>query len=136
MHNLIQKEARSKFLHHKNSEILDKEDLEQLWEEIKKNISPPEDNNERINYDSFLKIAKSLPIKCRHFFSASTFLKFDRDEYGRIDCVSFFHSIIRKVSLFQTRIQISLYDKRGNGYLKEDDLSKFILELIPTFSNL
>jgi len=61
LHNLIQKEARSRFLHHKNSEILDKEDLENLWEEIKKNISPPEDNNERINYDSFLKIAKSLP---------------------------------------------------------------------------
>ena len=100
LQNLIQKEARSRFLHHKTAEILDKEDLEKLWDEIKANISLPDDGNERINYDSFLKIAKSLPPKCRHFFSASTFLKFDRDEYGRIDCVSFFHSIVRKVSLF------------------------------------
>lgn len=136
IYNCIQKEARSRFLHHKTSEILDKEDLEKLWEEIKKNISPPEDGNERINYDSFLKIAKSLPQKCRHFFSASTFLKFDRDEYGRIDCVSFFHSIVRKVSLFQTRIQISLYDNYGNGYLKQKDLQNFIFELMPTFPNL
>lgn len=136
LQNLIQKEARSRFLHHKTAEILDKEDLEKLWEEIKANISPPDDGNERINYDSFLKIAKSLPPKCRHFFSASTFLKFDRDEYGRIDCVSFFHSIVRKVSLFQTRIQISLYDSRGNGYLLEHDLVNFISEIMPTFPNV
>lgn len=54
-----------------------------------------------------------LPPKCRHFFSASTFLKFDRDEFGRIDILSFFHCIVRKVNLFQTRIQISLYDSIG-----------------------
>ena len=136
IHNLIQKEARSRFLHHKTTEILDKEDLEKLWDEIKNNTSPPDDNTERLNYDSFLKIAQSLPPKCRHFFSASTFLKFDRDEYGRIDAVSFFHSVVRKVSLFQTRIQISLYDTYGNGYLLYSGLERFIEELLPTFPNL
>lgn len=40
------------------------------------------------------------------------------------------------MSLFQTRIQISLYDSRGNGYLMENDLINFIEEIIPTFSNL
>lgn len=78
---------------------MDKDELEILWDEIKNNFSPPEDGCERINYDSFLMIAKTVPEKCRHFFSASTFLKFDRDEFGRIDAISFFHSIIRKVSL-------------------------------------
>ena len=136
IHNALQREARSRFLHNKTSEILDKEDLEKLWEEIRNSSSVPEDSTERINYDSFLKIARSLPQKCRHFFSASTFLKFDRDEYGRIDSLSFFHSVVRKVSLYQTRIQISLYDKYGNGYLKETDLEVFIGELAPTFPNL
>lgn len=75
-------------------------------------------------------------MKCRHFFSASTFLKFDRDEYGRIDVQSFFHSIVRKNNLFQTRIHISLYDSAGNGYLKENDLECYISELIPTFAHL
>ena len=89
-----------------------------------------------MNYDSFIKISKRLPQKCRYFFSASTFLKFDRDEYGRIDCISFFHSIVRKVSLFQTRIQISLYDVKGNGYLRKEDLIRFIDQSISTFPNL
>lgn len=103
----------------KSVEILNKEDLEKLWKSIKENVSPPDDNNFRINYDSFIKISKTLPPKSRQFFTASTFLKFDRDEYGRIDCNSFFHSIVRKVSLCQTRIQISFYDSKGNGYLTE-----------------
>jgi len=45
-----------------------------------------------------------LPPKCRQFFTSSTFLKFERDEYGRIEIVPFFHYVVRKVNLFQTRI--------------------------------
>jgi serine/threonine-protein phosphatase 2A regulatory subunit B'' len=37
-------------LHHKTSEILDKDDLEKLWTLLKENISGPEDGKERINY--------------------------------------------------------------------------------------
>ncbi|KRX07662.1 hypothetical protein PPERSA_11211 [Pseudocohnilembus persalinus] len=132
----VRQEARTRFLHHKTSEILDKDDLEKLWQLLKDNISPPNDDKERINYNSFLTIASMLPIKCRHFFSASTFLKFDRDEYGRIDVIAFFHSIVRKVNLFQTRIQISLYDSVGNGYLREKDLENYIFELVPIFAQL
>ena len=136
IYSKVRQEARTRFLHHKTSEILDKEDQEKLWLLIREHISPPDDGTERINYDAFLTIAKSLPPKCRHFFSASTFQKFDRDEYGRIDIISFFHSIVRKVSLFQTRIQISLYDTVGNGNLREKDLENFIFELIPSFVQL
>lgn len=135
--NLIKKQARSRFLHHKTCETLGKDDLEALWEEVKRQYSAPADGTERINYDSFLRIAKSLPDKCRHFFSASSFLKFDRDEYGRIDALSFFHSIVRKVSLYQTRIQLSLFDTYGNGYLTERDLENFIQEqILPSTANL
>jgi hypothetical protein len=35
-------------LHHKTSEILDKEDLEKLWIFLKENVSPPEDMKERV----------------------------------------------------------------------------------------
>jgi serine/threonine-protein phosphatase 2A regulatory subunit B'' len=35
-------------LHHKTSEILDKEDLEKLWILLKENVSPPEDMKERV----------------------------------------------------------------------------------------
>ena len=37
-------------MHHKTAEILDKDDLEKLWNLLKENISPPNDMKERINY--------------------------------------------------------------------------------------
>ena len=62
----MRQEARTRFLHHKTGEILDKEDLEKLWTALKENISPPDDKKERINYNSFLTIASMLPIKVYH----------------------------------------------------------------------
>jgi len=132
----IRQEARTRFLQNKTVEVLDKEDLEQLWYLLKDNISAPEDGTERINYDQFIHVCGKLPPKCRQFFSASTFLKFERDEYGRIEIVPYFHYVVRKVNLFQTRIQISLYDSSGYGYLKEKDLENYIFELIPSFPQL
>ena len=81
-------------------------------------------------------MSTKLPAKCQQFFTASTFLKFERDEYGRIEIIPFFHYVVRKVNLFQTRIQISLYDAAGYGYLREKDLENYIFELMPTFPQL
>ena len=132
----VRQEARTRFLQNKTAEVLDKEDLEQLWYLLKEHISLPEDATERINYDQFVYVSGMLPPKCRQFFTSSTFLKFERDEYGRIEIVPFFHYVVRKVNLFQTRIQISLYDSSGYGYLKEKDLENYIFELMPTFPQL
>ena len=132
----IRQEARTRFLHNKSAEILDKEDLEKLWYLLKSNTSFPDDGSERMNYDQFCSVANKLPSKYRQFFQPSVFLKCDRDEYGRIEIVPFFHYIVRKVNLHQTRIQISLYDSAGYGYLKEKDLENFIFELIPSFPQL
>lgn len=116
--------------------MLEKEDLEQLWMLMKDHLSQPDDGTERINYDQFVYVSTLLPAKCRQFFTASTFLKFERDDFGRIEIVPFFHYVVRKVNLFQTRIQISLYDSFGYGYLKEKDLENYIFELMPTFPQL
>lgn len=132
----LRQEARTRFLHNKSAEILDKEDLEQLWYLLRDHTSYPDDGTERINYDQFCLVASQLPPKCKQFFLPSVFLKCDRDEYGRIEIVPFFHYIVRKVNLHQTRIQISLYDSAGYGYLKEKDLENFIYELIPSFPQL
>ena len=132
----LRQEARTRFLQNKTAEVLDKEDLEKLWYLLKEHTSLPEDGTERVNYDQFIFICSKLPPKCRQFFTSSTFLKFERDEYGRIEIVPFFHYVVRKVNLFQTRIQISLYDTAGYGYLKEKDLENYIFELIPSFPQL
>jgi len=132
----IRQEARTRFLQNKTAEVLEKEDLEQLWHLLKDHLSQPDDGTERINYDQFVYVSTLLPPKCRQFFTSSTFLKFERDEFGRIEIVPFFHYVVRKVNLFQTRIQISLYDSNGFGYLKEKDLENYIFELMPTFPQL
>jgi serine/threonine-protein phosphatase 2A regulatory subunit B'' len=132
----VRQEARTRFLQNKTSEVLEKEDLEKLWYLLKENVSQPDDGTQRINYDQFIYVSTSLPGKCQQFFSSSTFLKFERDEYGRIEIVPFFHYVVRKVNLFQTRIQISLYDAAGYGYLREKDLENYIFELMPTFPQL
>lgn len=100
----VRQEARTRFLQNKTSEVLEKEDLEHLWYLLKEHLSQPDDGTERINYDQFVFVSSCLPPKCRQFFSSSTFLKFERDEFGRIEIVPFFHYVVRKVNLFQTRI--------------------------------
>ena len=67
---------------------------------LKDHLSQPDDSTERINYDQFVFVSTLLPAKCRQFFTASTFLKFERDEFGRIEIVPFFHYVVRKVNLF------------------------------------
>lgn len=59
--------------------MLDKDDLQQLWYQLKDSVSLPEDGTQRINYDQFVFVSTLLPPKCRQFFTSSTFLKFERD---------------------------------------------------------
>ena len=48
----LRQEARTRFLHNKSAEILDKEDLEQLWYLLKENTSFPDDGSERVTFTS------------------------------------------------------------------------------------
>jgi serine/threonine-protein phosphatase 2A regulatory subunit B'' len=47
----VRQEARTRFLQNKTAEVLEKEDLEQLWHLLKDHLSQPDDGTERINYD-------------------------------------------------------------------------------------
>eukprot|EP00743_Colponemidia_sp_Colp-15_P007803 GILK01008449.1.p1 GENE.GILK01008449.1~~GILK01008449.1.p1 ORF type:complete len:489 (-),score=106.96 GILK01008449.1:92-1462(-) len=140
MQQKLRREARTRFLKRKTEELLEQEYLEQLWFLLKENVTSnefdTETETERINYDHFCHVASLLPPKCRKFFTASTFLKFERDEHGRIEIVPFFHYVVRKVNLYETRIQLSFYDSAGYGYLREKDLENYIFELIPTLPQL
>ena len=129
----VRQEARTRFLQIKKSEELNKKDLTILWHILKENISPPEDGTDRINYDQFVSVSRMLDPKWRQFFSPSTFLKFERDEYGRIEISQFFQYVVRKTNLLQLRLNISLYDSNGYGYLNENDLQNYIFDLIQTF---
>jgi len=50
--------------------------------------------------------------------------------------MQFFHYVMRKTWLRQSRIGLSLYDIDGLGYLTEKDLELYITELIPSLPHL
>nr|XP_014426265.1 serine/threonine-protein phosphatase 2A regulatory subunit B'' subunit gamma isoform X1 [Pelodiscus sinensis] len=134
----LREESRAVFLQRKSRELLDNEELQNLWFLLDKHQTPPMVGEEAmINYDSFLKVGEKAGPKCKQFFTAKVFAKLlHNDPYGRISIMQFFNYVMRKVWLHQTRIGLSLYDVAGQGYLRESDLENYILELIPTLPQL
>ncbi|XP_067593691.1 serine/threonine-protein phosphatase 2A regulatory subunit B'' subunit gamma isoform X1 [Pseudorca crassidens] len=134
----LREESRAVFLQRKSRELLDNEELQNLWFLLDKHQTPPMIGEEAmINYENFLKVGEKAGPKCKQFFAAKVFAKLlHTDSYGRISIMQFFNYVMRKVWLHQTRIGLSLYDVAGQGYLRESDLENYILELIPTLPQL
>ena len=135
----LREESRAMFLQRRSRELLDNEELKQLWVLLDKNQSPPNHGGDEqlINYKDFLKVAELAGPKCQQYFQPTIFMKLlQNDPYGRISIMNFFNYVMRKVWLHQTRIGLSLYDVTGLGYLRESDLENYILELIPTLPQL
>ncbi|XP_007473311.1 serine/threonine-protein phosphatase 2A regulatory subunit B'' subunit gamma isoform X3 [Monodelphis domestica] len=134
----LREESRAVFLQRKSRELLDNEELQNLWFLLDKHQTPPMIGEEAmINYENFLKVGEKAGPKCKQFFMAKVFAKLlHTDPYGRISIMQFFNYVMRKVWLHQTRIGLSLYDVAGQGYLRESDLENYILELIPTLPQL
>nr|XP_055217281.1 serine/threonine-protein phosphatase 2A regulatory subunit B'' subunit gamma isoform X3 [Gorilla gorilla gorilla] len=134
----LREESRAVFLQRKSRELLDNEELQNLWFLLDKHQTPPMIGEEAmINYENFLKVGEKAGAKCKQFFTAKVFAKLlHTDSYGRISIMQFFNYVMRKVWLHQTRIGLSLYDVAGQGYLRESDLENYILELIPTLPQL
>ncbi|XP_052638568.1 serine/threonine-protein phosphatase 2A regulatory subunit B'' subunit gamma isoform X1 [Harpia harpyja] len=134
----LREESRAVFLQRKSRELLDNEELQNLWFLLDKHQTSPMIGEEAmINYENFLKVGEKAGPKCKQFFTAKIFAKLlHNDPYGRISIMQFFNYVMRKVWLHQTRIGLSLYDVAGQGYLRESDLENYILELIPTLPQL
>uniref|UniRef100_A0A2K6FMK8 Protein phosphatase 2 regulatory subunit B''gamma n=1 Tax=Propithecus coquereli TaxID=379532 RepID=A0A2K6FMK8_PROCO len=117
----LREESRAVFLQRKSRELLDNEELQNLWFLLDKHQTPPMIGEEAmINYENFLKVGEKAGPKCKQFFTAKVFAKLlHTDSYGRISIMQFFNYVMRKVWLHQTRIGLSLYDVAGQGYLRE-----------------
>ncbi|MGH0182198.1 UNVERIFIED_CONTAM: hypothetical protein FKN15_008475 [Acipenser sinensis] len=105
----------------KSRELLDNEELQNLWFLLDKHQTPPMIGEEAmINYDNFLKVGEKAGAKCMQFFTARVFAKLlHSDPYGRISIMQFFNYVMRKGLYF---------------FLL--DLENYILELIPTLPQL
>ncbi|GFU22818.1 hypothetical protein NPIL_341091 [Nephila pilipes] len=134
----LREEARAVFIERKNKELLDNEDLKELWMLLEENLSAPLTKEDHmINYSDFKKVSSKCDEKFKSYFSARIFAKLlQNDKHGRISIRHFFNYVMRKVWLHQTRIGLSFYDLAGQGYLREIELESYILELIPTLPQL
>ena len=134
----LREESRAVFLQRRSRELLDNDELHELWNLLESHQTPPISVDEQmINYEDFLKVKDEAGEKCKPYFKPIIYAKLcQKDPYGRISIMQFFNYVMRKVWLHQTRIGLSLYDVAGQGYLRESDLENYILELIPTLPQL
>ncbi|KAK6640300.1 Serine/threonine-protein phosphatase 2A regulatory subunit B'' subunit gamma [Polyplax serrata] len=134
----LREESRATFLQRRSRGLLDSNELNSLWVLLDKHHSPPYYADEQfINYNDFLKVATLAGPKCKPYFVPEVFAKLQQgDVHGRVNIMSLFNYIMKKVWLHQTRIGLSLYDQTGQGFLRESDLENYIQELIPTLSQL
>lgn len=79
-------------------------------------------------------MAKQLPeIHAKEYCSPGLFLKFYKDDLGRISIPNYFNYVLRKTSLIQNKMTLLQYDKDADSYLSEKDIEAFISDSIPKF---
>jgi serine/threonine-protein phosphatase 2A regulatory subunit B'' len=121
----VRTEAKQKFLFLKSYEIPSKKNLKDLFGALKENISAPKDGTERINYVDFKKVGEKCEM-FQEYFRPSNFLKFDKDKYGRIEIVAFFHYVIKRNNVEEMKINLTSNDFYCEGYLIDKDLEQYI----------
>uniref|UniRef100_A0A8D9FGK1 Serine/threonine-protein phosphatase 2A regulatory subunit B'' subunit gamma n=1 Tax=Cacopsylla melanoneura TaxID=428564 RepID=A0A8D9FGK1_9HEMI len=132
-------ESRSKLLKNISKDLLDNNELKNLYTLLceHQTVTDKDEGEKFINYKNFLKVKEVVIPKCRKFFTPAIFAKLQQgDPDGRISMTAFFNYVMRKTWHYQTRVGLSLYDIKGQGYLRETDLETYILELIPTLPKL
>ena len=60
------------------------------------------------------------------YFKPKIFLNFEKDKYGRIEIISFFHYVVRKHNIEENKIILSFSDICCEGYLIDKDLELYI----------
>lgn len=129
----VKSEAKHRYLANIANEIPDKKKLREVFFLLKKSISPPHDNTERINYKDFKKVGECYGPVIKQYFTANTFLKFDKDKYGRIEILAFFHYLVKKTNSIENKINICYHDVYNSGFLNDKDLENYIKEEFKQF---
>lgn len=129
----IKSEAKQRFLMTYSNEIPEKSKLKEVWFCLKNNKSQPYDNTERINYDDYVKVGNQFGKRFKTLFSPLNFLKFDKDKYGRIEIIAFFHYLVKKTTALENKILISYHDFFNQGILTDRDIENYIKEEFKSF---
>ncbi|GLJ45903.1 hypothetical protein SUGI_0966330 [Cryptomeria japonica] len=137
----VQRLAKVRFLKKQSNLLLNEDDLDTMWACLQENCVIDDSNDaEKMNYEDFCHIASvcvdQVGPKCRHFFCPSNFMKFEKDESGRIAILPFYLYVMRTVSLTQARIDMSELDEDADGFLQPHEMEAYIRHLIPNLGQL
>ncbi|PQQ06341.1 putative serine/threonine-protein phosphatase 2A regulatory subunit B subunit TON2 [Prunus yedoensis var. nudiflora] len=137
----VQRLAKYRFLKKQSDLLLNADDLDAMWVCLRENcVIDDATGAEKMNYEDFCHIAsvctEQIGPKCRRFFSPSNFMKFEKDEQGRIAILPFYLYVMRTVSLTQARIDMSELDEDSDGFLQPQEMEAYIRGLIPNLAQL
>ncbi|KAJ0976198.1 hypothetical protein J5N97_018163 [Dioscorea zingiberensis] len=135
----VQRLAKYRFLKKQSDLLLNADDLDAMWVCLRENcVIDDATGAEKMNYEDFCHIAsvctEQIGPKCRRFFSPSNFMKFEKDEAGRIAILPFYLYVMRTVSLTQARIDMSELDEDSDGFLQPHEMEAYIRGLIPNLA--
>ncbi|XP_068155495.1 serine/threonine-protein phosphatase 2A regulatory subunit B'' subunit gamma-like [Drosophila tropicalis] len=135
----LRKEAHSLFLQQKSQELLDNDDLNELWSILERHVTKTTPMSQQlVDYDDYLKVLSEISDKCRKYLTSRLFAKLlcGSAYPGKVEIASIFNYTMRKVWLMQGRIGLSFYDEIGQGYLREIDMENYIIDIIPTLAQI
>ncbi|XP_024022608.1 probable serine/threonine-protein phosphatase 2A regulatory subunit B'' subunit TON2 [Morus notabilis] len=137
----VQRLAKCRFLKKQSDLLLNTDDLDVMWVCLRENcVIDDATGAEKMNYEDFCHIqsicTEQIGPKCRRFFSPSNFMKFEKDEQGRIAILPFYLYVMRTVSLTQARIDMSEIDEDSDGFLQPQEMQQYIHGLIPNLAQL
>ncbi|GMJ14067.1 TONNEAU 2, FASS 1, EMBRYO DEFECTIVE 40, GORDO [Hibiscus trionum] len=137
----VQRLAKYRFLKKQSDILLSADDLDAMWVCLRENcVIDDSTGAEKMNYEDFCHIAsvctEHIGQKCLRFFSPSNFMKFEKDESGRIAILPFYLYVMRTVSLTQARIDMSEIDEDSDGFLQPHEMEAYIQGLIPNLAQL
>eukprot|EP00753_Platysulcus_tardus_P013188 PLAT3637.5.p1 GENE.PLAT3637.5~~PLAT3637.5.p1 ORF type:complete len:1578 (-),score=842.47 PLAT3637.5:1787-5998(-) len=129
----MRRAAREVHLRRRSTRLMSERELQRLANVLRRTFSPPVDVGDdvpRLNYADYNAIKRKLPPRAAAFVTPAAFVKFRRDEHGRISSSAFFNYVSRKATLMRTRLLLSMYDAGGKGQLTELDLQLFVLHVM------
>ncbi|XP_020813455.1 serine/threonine-protein phosphatase 2A regulatory subunit B'' subunit gamma-like [Drosophila serrata] len=116
----------------KVKELLDVEELEELWETLEWHVTEITQNDKMlIDFENYLEMISVMDAKFREFINVQLFfdLMNESEFEERLEIVSIYNHTIRAIRLARARICLCYYDQLGMGYLSETDLESFIVDM-------
>ncbi|KAI7989170.1 putative serine/threonine-protein phosphatase 2A regulatory subunit B'' subunit TON2 [Camellia lanceoleosa] len=113
----VQRVAKYHFLKRQSNLLLNANDLDAMWVCFKENcVIDDATGASKMNYEDFCHITylctEQIGPKCRRFFSSSNFMKFEKDESGRIAILPFYLYVMHTVLMNLTNDNPCLCHKK------------------------